>query len=672
MWKKAISALLAVFLLWQTAVLSFAKDSFFPESPANYSQATAKSKDQCKNAYAYLSTIMDARYIERVYDLIFRAQYRLTLFGGDNWKYLNSGEDTVLVEDSVLGNISIYASRGCNSYARYAAKYIRGLQGSLKRASDFLGKSQNYVPTSTEIQRFIERYADVGERILTGYYNNTLKTVRPHSLVFLGEDPQNEGFYFLCQDGDGNGQTMRYLSYDYLATRLRYYAEYGYALAIGDTNSGKDTVDNAPLFGAVNDSIYDKLRFSPDSGYTTNISGWALSRTGSSVRVCGYVDGALTAQATATSNAHIQSVFPVWDTTGKSGFSLSMNMSAFSTGSHVLEICAESDTDRVCLKRVSFYVNNLVYALESPSTTESVILTPSAMTISLTGWGFDRSGEPVSFLFSVDGNTPRSLTPQDRPDVFNMPGCMYQDCGFSLTLDFSGAASGKHSIQIYARCAQEDVCIATLSLNVLQNPVVSKQPVLLHISALPDCLEYDYAQPLSLEGLILEVVYSDQSSAFLSDGYTYTASTLAPGKQPVKLSYAGLSAEFDILVHDPVAPQNISLTVPSSVLARSRTMQIIPTVSPQDAQAYSVVWKSSNPSVATVDDNGLVKGVSRGECEITAVVCDYYGNQISQDSAVIRVQSAFRIFWNKIWQRFLWSLGLQNKVSNQDADAWWI
>ena len=650
--KKLLSLFIVALMMLQTSLFAFAQDPFFVESPANYSLSMARTKEQCQSAYAYLSTVIDTRYTQRVYDILFRAQFRLSLFGGKNWIYLNEGDATTMVKDSVLGDIAINASRGCNAYARFASKYIRGLQGPVRLANDYLGRPKNYVPNAEEIKSFVEAYVDVGERILTGYLNDSLQEIRPHSLCFLGEDPQKEGFYFCCQDGDGHGQTLRYFSYQYMATRLRYNPDYGYALALGDTNSGKDKVPDDTLFGAVDAEINKNLHFSEENGYGMNITGWALSKTNSPVRVCCYVDGEYAACANAVPRPEIHDVFPVWDT-GESGFSLSMDMSAFCTGNHVLEIYAEDGAERVRLKSVNFFVDNLVYEIESPDPSESVVLRPGAMKAVIEGWGFDRSGTPASFLYSVDGGARHSLTPQERTDIAEGQGLSYSDVGFSLPLDFTGMPFGTHTVELFMNCKGYTASIETISVTITDEPDLSKTPVRLQIMELPDQLEYDFAESVRLDGLVLEIGYDDGTSAMLRKDFVYSAATNVPGRQTVRVIYGGLTAEFQIFVRDPIAPQEVSLLPESNIVTISRSMQLTPTITPRNAQGYTVIWESRDPSVASISEDGVVTGVSRGECEIVAVVFDYYGNEIGSDSTVLRVCSAFESFWIRLWQRIL-------------------
>lgn len=65
-------------------------------------------------------------------------------------------------------------------------------------------------------------------------------------------------------------------------------------------------------------------------------------------------------------------------------------------------------------------------------------------------------------------------------------------------------------------------------------------------------------------------------------------------------------------------------------------------INPLDAKvAGKVLWQSSDPSVLTVDDNGVVEGVSAGEAEITAKIED--DGRVIEGSTVVKVrQGAFK------------------------------
>ncbi len=67
----------------------------------------------------------------------------------------------------------------------------------------------------------------------------------------------------------------------------------------------------------------------------------------------------------------------------------------------------------------------------------------------------------------------------------------------------------------------------------------------------------------------------------------------------------------------PVTSVTLNQTSVPSLPVRD-TLQLTATVSPQDATYKSVVWSSSDSSIATVDQNGLVKAIKAGAVVITA------------------------------------------------------
>ena len=79
-------------------------------------------------------------------------------------------------------------------------------------------------------------------------------------------------------------------------------------------------------------------------------------------------------------------------------------------------------------------------------------------------------------------------------------------------------------------------------------------------------------------------------------------------------SYGGLSATQKVTV---VGTAN-SLSLPSSLtISRGSTAKITATVSPNPTTS-TITWKSSDPTVATVDSNGNVTGLKIGSTTITA------------------------------------------------------
>lgn len=68
----------------------------------------------------------------------------------------------------------------------------------------------------------------------------------------------------------------------------------------------------------------------------------------------------------------------------------------------------------------------------------------------------------------------------------------------------------------------------------------------------------------------------------------------------------------------PVAVENIALNKSTLTIAKNGSAQLTATIKPDDATDKTITWDSSEKTVATVDENGLVTAVSPGETTITA------------------------------------------------------
>lgn len=69
------------------------------------------------------------------------------------------------------------------------------------------------------------------------------------------------------------------------------------------------------------------------------------------------------------------------------------------------------------------------------------------------------------------------------------------------------------------------------------------------------------------------------------------------------------------------------------MVLKEETISLIHSITPGDATFKNVIWSSSDPSIATVDNNGNVKGIGKGECTIT-VTTEYGRRQASKKIVV--------------------------------------
>lgn len=78
--------------------------------------------------------------------------------------------------------------------------------------------------------------------------------------------------------------------------------------------------------------------------------------------------------------------------------------------------------------------------------------------------------------------------------------------------------------------------------------------------------------------------------------------------------------------------KSISLNQTSLNLKPAQTFRLVSTIVPADAYNSAVVWESSNPEVATVDANGVVTAVTKGDAIISVKATD--GSGVSKECAV--------------------------------------
>ncbi len=77
---------------------------------------------------------------------------------------------------------------------------------------------------------------------------------------------------------------------------------------------------------------------------------------------------------------------------------------------------------------------------------------------------------------------------------------------------------------------------------------------------------------------------------------------------------------FHVVVIEPV--KKVTVEAPSKTVFAGEQMELNAVITPNTASIQKVTWKSNKPSVATVDENGLVSGLAKGEATIEARTTD--------------------------------------------------
>lgn len=93
---------------------------------------------------------------------------------------------------------------------------------------------------------------------------------------------------------------------------------------------------------------------------------------------------------------------------------------------------------------------------------------------------------------------------------------------------------------------------------------------------------------------------------------------LEEGETPTVYVYGNIQGQVDdddVTIRRPISAVTLDQT--SLELEPSETVQLVATAVPENAIYETITWTSSNTSVATVSDAGLVTAITSGECNIT-------------------------------------------------------
>lgn len=138
-------------------------------------------------------------------------------------------------------------------------------------------------------------------------------------------------------------------------------------------------------------------------------------------------------------------------------------------------------------------------------------------------------------------------------------------------------------------------------------------------------------------------------------GYTTARSTLATypngyvffedNKYTIWIDKATKTYDVDTTIYAALPVNNITLNKTELSLYVNSTETLTAIVSPDNAYNKTLHWESSNPSVATVDSNGNVKAISRGEAVITATAADGQGAKAECTVTVKKKSSGGSVFF---------------------------
>lgn len=122
--------------------------------------------------------------------------------------------------------------------------------------------------------------------------------------------------------------------------------------------------------------------------------------------------------------------------------------------------------------------------------------------------------------------------------------------------------------------------------------------------------------PEDIENIILIWSSSDESIVSVDNG-TVTAN--AAGNASVTVSCGNINASCNISVENAESPsvEKVTVSPDKASVSIGETVTLQATVEPSDIE-YELTWSSSNPDVASVDNDGTVTGIAAGDAVIMA------------------------------------------------------
>ena len=207
----------------------------------------------------------------------------------------------------------------------------------------------------------------------------------------------------------------------------------------------------------------------------------------------------------------------------------------------------------------------------------------------------------------------------------------YNFTGWNTKADGSGTAyaSGANytvdaAVTLYAQWQKVEVTLQSISVKT--NPTKTT---------------YFVGETLDTAGLVLTAAYSDGSSKDITSGFTCSPTKLTTaGRQTITVTYQGKTTTFVVTVNAPTQGKVKSVSVDNVTLNYKASTTIKPKVDADEEITYTVTYESSNPKVASVDENGNVKALKKGNATITVTVTDQYGNVV-KDTCNVTVKYTF-------------------------------
>lgn len=214
--------------------------------------------------------------------------------------------------------------------------------------------------------------------------------------------------------------------------------------------------------------------------------------------------------------------------------------------------------------------------------------------------------------------------------------------GYYCSYRVEALKTGVYTVTAYVGIAKSSGTSFTHgTITVVYHVVVEPKKVLTSIN-IPNSLElqvydeYKFSPVIYETGAYAKLSWDSSNSAVATIDASGNLKAVNVGSTIITCTAQnGVSAKCSVKVN-PIFVSSVTINSANTELKIGDIFQLTATILPENATDKNVKWKSSDVSVATVDNNGLVTAVSSGIAVITAVAADGSG---SNASCVINVLS---------------------------------
>jgi uncharacterized protein YjdB len=292
-----------------------------------------------------------------------------------------------------------------------------------------------------------------------------------------------------------------------------------------------------------------------------------------------------------------------------------------------IKMLAEDISANNCLYHWVLYVASTGTFVKKSTTT-----IPTGINGIPNGWTvYDETYIPVTSVTLSSGSTTidkgdtTTLTATVLPNDATDKAVVWSTSDSSVaTVDSSGVITavgcGDAIITVTTNCIGYTAqCSVTVEKHVTS---VDVDPYVLNISSGSTYQLVETVSPSDACDKSVTWSSSDSSIASVDSDGLVSGVTTGSATVTVTTVEGGYTAQCAVTVNEPIHPTGVTLSSTAATVYTNSAYTLTATVLPADSSNKNVTWSSSDSSIATVDSNGVVSGVTTGSAIITVTTVD--------------------------------------------------